>query len=236
MSKTSIPFLVIAWLALAAPLAAQVTDAPADSVPSDTMAMEAPPPAAADSVPPAAADSAPATAATPSHDWEFALSAGERVPGASGTVQVTEGESDNAFAVIVQGLPPIDDLDEEGRDVAAYQVWVVPSKDRVAESTLAGTMTTSPGGGGRFEGRTDLDTFGIIVMASVEGETRLSGIPILTGIPVTRVEPSVLEQAPAAEQAPAVEAEPESEPAAEPGVQSEELPAEPDPTPETPAP
>lgn len=135
----------------------------------------------------------------PAHDWEFALAPSERAPEASGTVMVVEGEPDNSFAVVVDGLPEIDLLDQPTRDVSAYTVWVVPSRDRVQEAQLAGTLVVDEGGAGRFEGTTSLDSFGIIVLASAEGSTELSGVPVLTGIPVPRPAPAaepVIEPAP----------------------------------------
>jgi hypothetical protein len=131
------------------------------------------------------------------HDWEFSLNPGARATGASGAVQVTEGDPENRFAVQVTGLPPVDSLDQEGRDVSAYTVWVVPSKDRVRESTLAGTLEVDATGAGRFEGTTSLDTFGIAILATAEGTTTPVGVPALTGIPVTEAEPPA--ETPAAE-------------------------------------
>jgi hypothetical protein len=211
-------FLATLLLWVAAPLAAQVTPpdttapAPGDTIlpappdtmpieapmPPDTLAIEAPVPA--DTLPPAAVpapgDTAAVTAPAPpdtlppqaTHDWEFSLTATGRVTDVNGRVLVTEGEPANTFDVEVTGLPPVDTLDEEGRDLAAYTVWLVPSKERVRESSLAGTLDVAADGTGRLSGLTELDTFGIIVMASGEGVTELSGVPILTGIPVTQAE------------------------------------------------
>lgn len=229
MTRATIPVLLFILMA-AAPLRGQVVT-PADSAaapPVDTLAVPAPPDTAAEEPVQAveeavedAADAAPPAAEAEvqaAHDWEFALTAAEAAPGAGGSVQVTEGEGegDNAFAVVVRGLPAIDSLDEEGRDVAEYGVWIVPSKERVSEATRVGTLTIGADGAGRFEGTTALDTFGVIVIAQAAGATGLSGVAVLTGIPVT--------QAPPAEE-PAVEEPPAQEPAAEepaPEVEAEE--------------
>jgi len=251
MMRTSFSFLaMILLLAAAAPLAAQVSDttrpamedtlaAPAP-MPPDTAAVEAPPPAVTDTMPPAAdatppagdpaADAAPAAdappeAAAPAHDWEFALSAGQAAPGAAGNVLVTEGEADNGYAVVVSGLPAVDSLDQEGRDVAAYTVWVVPSKDRVREATLAGPVTVGADGTGRFEGRTALDTFGILVMATPEGTTSLSGVAVLTGIPVTQAEPAEETPDPVADETPD-DVAPETPDEAAPETPDQETPDE----------
>ncbi len=121
----------------------------------------------------------------PEHDWEFTLSSTKDAPQASGTVMVAEGDAGNTFWVQVDGLPAVDSLDQEGRDVNAYTVWVVPSKERVKESTLAGALTVGPGGSGSLEGHTDLPSFGIIVTATPDGAPeQLSGVPVLSGIPV----------------------------------------------------
>lgn len=125
-----------------------------------------------------------ATAAT-AHDWEFALAATEKAPGASATVMVDEAEDGSHFVLVANGLPVVDSLDEENRDVNAYTVWVVPSKEKVPESQLAGVLTVSPEGAGRFEGETPLETFGIAITATPDGAPeRITGIPVLTGIPV----------------------------------------------------
>jgi hypothetical protein len=199
MKKATIPVLLL-MLTAAAPLRGQVVT-PADTAaapPVDTLAVPAPPdtaaveaPAPADTATPEA-DAAPPAAEEPqaTHDWEFALTAAEAAPGAGGTVLVTEGEGDNAFAVAVRGLPQVDALDQEGRDVAEYGVWIVPSKERVSEATRVGTLTVDAEGTGRFEGSTALDTFGIIVLAQAAGATGLSGVAVLTGIPVTQAAPA----------------------------------------------
>jgi hypothetical protein len=62
-----------------------------------------------------------------------------------------------------------DSLDDETRDVNAYTVWVVPGKDKVAESRMAGVLTVSPEGTGRLEGDDGLETFGLIVTATPDG-------------------------------------------------------------------
>jgi len=200
-------FLAALLMLVAAPLAAQVTPpdttapTPGDTVlpaPPDTLAIEAPAPpdTLAPAPAPAPGDTAAVAAPAPAdtmppqatHDWEFSLTATGRVTDVNGRVLVTEGDPANTFDIEVTGLPEVDTLDEEGRDLAAYTVWIVPSKERVRESTLAGTLDVAAGGTGRFSGQTELDSFGIIVMASAEGATELSGVPILTGIPVTQAE------------------------------------------------
>jgi hypothetical protein len=130
----------------------------------------------------AGADSAAGDA---THDWEFALAATDRAPGATASVLVTEADGGSEFVVVASGLPVVDSLDQEGRDVNAYTVWVVPGKDRVAESELAGVLTMTPEGSGRLEGRTPLETFGVIVTATPDGAPeKIGGVPVLTGIPV----------------------------------------------------
>ncbi len=173
----------IALLAFAAPLAAQdpaenapVTEPPAAQEP----AMEQPP--AQD---PAAMDQAPADQTQPAHDWEFALAPTEKAPGASATVMVFDGEEGSDFTVVATGLPAVDDLDAENQDVSTYTVWVVPGKDKVNDSQLAGVLTISPEGEGRLEAETELESFGVIVTATPDGApTQISGVPVLTGIPV----------------------------------------------------
>lgn len=124
--------------------------------------------------------------APPTHDWEFALAPSSSAPDGAGMVQVTEEDDGSSFVVEVTGVRQVDSLDSEERDVNAYTVWVVPSRDRVAESTLAGVIDIDPEGVGEFAGRTDLDTFGIVVTATPDGAPeRIGGIPVLTGIPVT---------------------------------------------------
>lgn len=130
----------------------------------------------------AGADSAAEDA---THDWEFALAATDRAPGATANVLVTEADGGSQFVVVADGLPAVDSLDQEGRDVNAYTVWVVPGKDRVAESELAGVLTMTPEGSGRLEGHTPLETFGVIVTATPDGAPqKIGGVPVLTGIPV----------------------------------------------------
>lgn len=128
---------------------------------------------------------APAADPTAAHDWEFALSATDKAPGATGSVMVVDAESGSDFVLVTSGLPVVDSLDEENRDVNAYTVWVVPGKDKVAESRMAGVLTVSPEGTGRLEATTDLETFGLIVTATPDGAPeKIGGIPVLTGIPV----------------------------------------------------
>jgi hypothetical protein len=186
------------------------------AAPADTAAVEAPPPAAADE----AAVGPDEEPATPTHDWEFSLTPTGRVTDVNGRVMVTEGDAENTYVVEIGGLPDVNTLDEEGRDLAAYTVWIVPAKDRVQESTLAGTIVAAADGPSRFEGTTTLDTFGVIVMASVEGATGLSGVPILTGIPITQAE------VPAA--APAQDVAPAGEPVSEPAPEVQPPPTPPD--------
>lgn len=121
------------------------------------------------------------------HDWEFALAATENVAAASGDVKVTEGDAVNTFVVEVRGLPPVDELDAENRDVNAYTVWIVPGRERVSEATLAGVVNVNPDSReGILQGTTSLDSFGIIVTAMADGApATIGGVPVLTGIPVT---------------------------------------------------
>ena len=138
-----------------------------------------------DATAPVAEPSMEAAPAAPAHDWEFALAATDEAPGASATVMVDEAESGSDFVLVASGLPVVDSFDEENRDVNAYTVWIVPSKDKVTESKLAGVLTVSPEGAGRLEGETDLESFGIVVTATPDGAPeRISGVPVLTGIPV----------------------------------------------------
>src|SRR5688500_305796 len=193
----------IAFLALAGPLAAQdpAENAPVVGAPSaQEPAMEQPP--VAD---PAAEQ---ADAAQPAHDWEFALAPTEKAPGASATVMVVDGEQGSDFTIVVNGLPAVDELDAENADVNAYTVWIVPGKDKVNESELAGVLTVSPEGTGRLEAQTDLETFGVIVTATPDGApTQLSGVPVLTGIPVQAdAPPDVADEATEAVEAVAEEA------------------------------
>ncbi len=154
------------------------------------------------------------------HDWEFALQPTQHAPSGAGVVKVTEGDAGQALVVEVEGLPLIDELDQEDRDVNAYTVWIVPSKERVKESTLAGVVTVGPEGTGAFESTTALETFGIIVTATPDGAPEaISGVPVLTGIPVTSAPPAAPaggEAAPAGDAAPdGPPAEGEAEPEAE---------------------
>ncbi len=129
-----------------------------------------------------AAEQADAQAA---HDWEFALAPTEKAPGASATVMVVDGEAGSDFTIVATGLPAVDELDAEDQDVSTYTVWIVPGKDKVNESELAGVLTISPEGEGRLEAETELESFGVIVTATPDGApTQISGVPVLTGIPV----------------------------------------------------
>ena len=209
------PLVALAFLAFAAPAVAQQED-PAEETP-DSIAPETPDDIA-DETPdePIGEETevtgeepadAPADEVAVTHDWEFALQPTNEAVGAGGTVQVTEGETDNDFVVQVTALPVVDSLDRDDQDVAAYTVWIVPSKDQVQQSTLAGALTVDADGTGSFEGTTSLDTFGIIITATADGApAQISGIPVLTGIPA----------APATEETPAEELAPADTSAAEP--------------------
>lgn len=202
--KTLSTLLVAVALAFAGPALAQ------DATPSDTTDAEA-------AAPEEGADTAEEPA-EPTHDWEFALSPTGKAQGASGTVKVTEQEGASAFVVTTADLPVVDSLDQEGRDVNAYTVWVVPSKDRVPESTLAGVLTLEPETReGTLEATTDLATFGIIVTATPDGAPEaIGGVPVLTGIPVRPQAAEEPEQAPEAPEQGQVD-EPAGNPDAEPG-------------------
>src|SRR5688500_11508653 len=130
----------ILLLAFAAPLAAQdpAQNPPAVEPPSAQDPAMAPPAAEDPAMEQPAAD--PAAAET-AHDWEFALAPTEKAPGASATVMVVDGEQGSDFTIVATGLPAIDDLDAENQDVSTYTVWVVPGKDQVNESELAGVRT-----------------------------------------------------------------------------------------------
>jgi hypothetical protein len=212
---------VLALLALAGPAVAQEETPPAAEETPDTVAPETP-----DTM----AEETPDTAEVAStHDWEFALQANDASMNATATVLVTEGDPANTFVVEVAGLPPIDELDTETRDVNAYTVWIAPNKEQVQESTLAGALSVDPEGNATFEGTTDLDTFGILILATENGApTALSGVPVLTGIPAPVA--GAAGETPEAE--PGVEPEPSLEPDAdvepEPGVEPD-AGVEPDP-------
>ena len=173
----------IAILAFAGPLAAQdpaqnppAVEPPSAQEPAQDPAMEQPP------VADPAAEQAEAETA---HDWEFALAPTEKAPGASATVMVVDEEAGSGFTIVATGLPAVDELDAENQDVNAYTVWIVPGKDKVNESELAGVLTISPEGTGRLEAETELESFGVIVTATPDGApTQISGVPVLTGIPV----------------------------------------------------
>lgn len=129
------------------------------------------------------------------HDWEFELTPTDNAPDATGMVKVTENDGPAAFVVEITGLPVVDSLDSEGRDVNAYTIWIVPSKEQVRESALAGVLAVDPNGRSRFEGETQLTTFGIIVTATPDGAPeQISGVPVLTGIPIVPSEEPVTEQ------------------------------------------
>jgi hypothetical protein len=174
----------IAVLAFAGPLAAQdpAQNPPAVEPPSaQEPAMEQPPV----EQPQVAEGAEDPAQAQPAHDWEFALAPTEKAPGASATVMVVDEEAGSGFTIVATGLPAVDELDAENQDVNAYTVWIVPGKDKVNESELAGVLTVSPDGTGRLEADTDLESFGVIVTATPDGApTQISGVPVLTGIPV----------------------------------------------------
>lgn len=247
----------LAFLALAAPLAAQEGEAAGDTiaptvaeetVAEETVAEETldagadeTPDTEPEETPDAMAEETPDEAAP---DWVFALQPTDNVPEATGNVMVTEGDTENSFVVEVSALPLVDSLDAEGVDVNAYTVWIVPSKEKVKESTLAGVLTVAPEGTGTFESSTALDSFGIIVTATPDGApAQISGVPVLTGIPVaapadpaeTETGVPAEEEAPAGE-TPAAEDTPmgEETPAAEPAPEAEAAPSVPQeqPTPE----
>lgn len=185
MSRIEI-LMTAGLLAVTAPLAAQEADttaAPAEDAP-------------------AAATEAPVAEEPERHDWEFTLAATDKAPGASASVMVTDAESGSAFVLVATGLPMVDSLDQEGRDVNAYTVWVVPGKDQVSESELVGVLTVTPEGSGRLQADTPLQTFGLIVTATPDGAPdRIGGVPVLTGIPVRPEAPVDAEPAEVAEEA-----------------------------------
>jgi len=207
---------ILALLVFAGPVAAQEETPPAAEETPDTVAPETP-----DDV----AGETPDTAEVAStHDWEFALQPNDASMTATATVLVTEGDPENTFVVEIAGLPPIDDLDTDTRDVNAYTVWIAPNKDQVQESTLAGALSVDPEGNATFEGTTGLDTFGILILATENGApTALSGLPVLTGIPAPQA--GAADAVPQAE--PGVEPEPAVEP--DPGMEHPEPGVEPEP-------
>jgi hypothetical protein len=189
----------IAVLALAGPLAAQdpaqnppAVEPPSAQEPAQDPTMEQPPVEQ-----PEVAEGAEDPAAQPAHDWEFALAPTEKAPGASATVMVVDAEQGSDFTIVATGLPAVDELDAENQDVSTYTVWIVPGKDKVNESELAGVLTISPEGTGRLEAQTELESFGVIVTATPDGApSQISGVPVLTGIPVQAdAPPDVAEEA-----------------------------------------
>lgn len=214
MSRLMILMGLIVLLASAGSLMAQEADttAPAMEAPAAEAPAVEPPavetPAAEAPAADAAVEGAAAAEAEAAHDWEFTLSATDKAPGASATVQVVDIEQGSDFVLVATGLPVIDSLDEENQDVNAYTVWVVPGKDKVAESELAGVLTVSPDGTGRLEAETSLETFGVIVAATPDAAPeKISGIPVLTGIPVQAESPEAVEEAEEAAENVAEEAE-----------------------------
>lgn len=221
---------VAAALFVAAPAAAQQGEMAADTTEpaqerTDAMAADTTEPTEEemDEVVDEAEEAAEEAAdAPPTHDWEFALAPSSSAPDGNGMVEVTEEDAGSSYRIAVTGLPQVDSLDSEERDVNAYTVWVVPSSDRVAESTLAGVLDVGPEGSGAFTGTTDLDTFGIVVTATPDGApARIGGVPVLTGIPVTS-EPSAEEVEGGEPPAPEADGEPAPEP--EPGPEEEMRP------------
>jgi hypothetical protein len=209
----------IALLAFAAPLAAQdpAENAPVTEPPSaQEPTMEAP------QDPSMQQPAAEQADAQPAHDWEFALAPTEKAPGASATVMVVDGDQGSDFTIVATGLPAVDELDAENQDVSTYTVWIVPGKDKVNESELAGVLTVTPEGTGRLEAETELETFGVIVTATPDGApTQISGVPVLTGIPVQAdAPPDVAEEA--AEAAENVAEEAAEVDAADPADKAEE--------------
>lgn len=237
-----IPFLTaLALVVLAAPLAAQqgdmapdttaveVPEDPAAETPDDEAA-ETPDDEAAETPDEPVADTpdapvgetpvapdadAPAADAAVTHDWEFALAPTDNATGAAGTVKVTEGDTENTLIVEVTGLPPVDSLDQPDRDVSTYTVWIVPSKEQVNESTMAGVLVVEPEGIATFEATTTLESFGVIVTATPDGAPEtISGVPVLTGIPVTAQPDATPAEGEVDTPDPAVTPAPEAPPAA----------------------
>lgn len=212
MTKAFHTVLMIGLLALlpARMLAQDAT--PPDTIRADSTAASV---VAGDPAPEVTTAAEAAPAAVPSHDWEFALTPDGRAPAATGTVLVTEGEEENLVAVVVRGLPALDSLDQGGVDVGAYTVWIVPSKDRVRESTLAGALTVDADGSGRLDSSTPLATFGVLVLASPSATPAAltPAVPLLSGIPIVP-EPPAEEEQPAAEPIDDEATPPATEPAA----------------------
>ncbi|HWC06213.1 MAG TPA: hypothetical protein VG799_03075 [Gemmatimonadota bacterium] len=223
MNRFTSLLAVLALLAFAGPVAAQEETPPAAEETPDTVAPETP-----DAMAPETPDTPDTTEVASTHDWEFSLQPNETAQDATAVVMVTEGDPENTFVVEVTGLPPVDELDTPERDVNAYTVWIAPSKEKVRESTLAGSLTVDAEGSAKFEGSTALDAFGVLILATENGApTELVGTPVLTGIPAPEAaaEPSVAPE-------PGVEPEPgvAPEPGMEPGVEPEPEPAvEPEP-------
>jgi hypothetical protein len=131
------------------------------------------------------------------HDWECALTPTSNAPNSSGLVKVTAIADTNSFVVELAGLPPVDSLDQDGRDVNAYTIWVVPGKEReqVLESTLAGAVTIDTDGLGSLEGATTLQHFGVMVTATPDGApSKITGIQVLSGIPILPESPEETEE------------------------------------------
>lgn len=208
MNRFTSLLAVLALLGFAVPVAAQEETPPAAEETPDAVAPETP-----DAMAPETPDTSEAAS---SHDWEFSLQPNENAADATAVVMVTEGDPENTFVVEITGLPPVDELDTPERDVNAYTVWVAPSKEKVRESTLAGSLSVDAEGNAKFEGSTALDAFGLLILATENGApTALVGTPVLTGIPAeAAAEPAV-----APEPEPGLE--PAVEPQPEPGVEPE---------------
>ncbi|HUO99973.1 MAG TPA: hypothetical protein VM737_00375 [Gemmatimonadota bacterium] len=224
--------VALAFMAFAIPAAAQ--DPSVGETP-DSIAPETPDPMVEETPDAIAEEQAAEDEAAAAHDWEFALQPTDQAESAAGTVQVTEGETENDFVLTVTALPTLESLAQEDLAVGAYTVWIVPSKEQVQQSTLAGALSVDAEGNGTFESTTALETFGVIVTATADAApAQISGIPVLTGIPAA----AAVEETPAEEATPAdtsaAEALPGETPAAE-DIPPGETPI-PEATPEAPEP
>lgn len=142
------------------------------------------------------------------HDWEFALAASQNAPGATGKVKVKNGADANKVKVIVSDLPAPESLTPSSADDSAYTIWIVPGRDRVRESTLAGVIEVDAEGEGVFETTTELDRFGVVVLATTEEPTEMGGVAVLTGIPAGEPGETVTAEEPAAPTAGGVDESP----------------------------
>ena len=191
--------------------------------------MEAPPAAEPSAeAPPAAEPSMEAApAAQPAHDWEFALAATDKAPGASATVMVDEAE---------------DERFRPGRERSSARRFLrrgesrrqrVHRLDRPQQGQGRGVQAGRRADGlagrqGRLEAETDLETFGIVVTATPDGAPeQIGGVPVLTGIPVqagAAAEESAEEAAEEAGEAAVDAAEAAGEPAVEAAEEAAEEP------------